>query len=147
MIAWKPKTSRRRFILLISCLAMSFPSIAGAGACEDKACCSSAQPSKGLSETQSQCCCCAQTVAQKPPCCEFKAKVAIEQSCTCQVIPPSPQPYPASDKTEESVSGPTLCQLPASPATTAASVHASLYNSKISPPNNPEWLLSVMLLI
>ena len=148
MADWYLKTRFSKLLMLISCLAMALPGIAGPGLCQDNySHCSATRSDYGTTETQSPCFCCTAQLEEKPSCCQSTASLTLQQSCSCQTIPPAAQPCSLIEKTEQVVSSHTLCQHLASFAIPTALADAGWYNIRVAPPSGPELLRSVILLI
>ena len=146
MTAWNIKTSSTQALLLLSCLAIAFPGLVRSGLCQDNDCCSSARTVSGSSDMESPCSC-TQTVEEKPSCCQTKAIITIQQSCTCRVVPPATQPCPVIEKTEKVNPSLMLSQQLVSVAIPTTPADAGCYTAKVAPPSGPELLRSVILLI
>lgn len=145
MIRFNLKASCRQLILLISCLAVALPSIAGPVLCQDCDCCISTQTDKG--PTESPCCCGPAPVEERSSCYRSKATETIRRSCHCQDTPQTPQPCLEPDKTETLVSSLMLCQQLGPSSVPTAAVGTGWCHTKISSSNDPELLRSVILLI
>ena len=148
MTRWDLKTSYRKLLLLISCLAMALPGVAGSGLCQDDCGhCSSTRSDNGTAKMKSPCCCCTVPVQEDPSCCQSEESSAVQQACTCLDMPAAPQASSALEKTEELVSSLTQCQQLSPFVVFTASGDSSWHTAKISRSNNPGLLRSVILLI
>lgn len=147
MVQWQLKTSSRQLLLLICCLAIALPGMAGPALCPDCACCDPGLADVSVQDAEASCCCCDAPVPDEPSCCEAGTTVAMQSSCHCQGSVPATQPCLLMDKTENLNSPLAYCHLTVSQIDDSQSTRARRYNACTTPPGDPELLRSVILLI